>query len=133
MRAIVYARVSTDAQEREGTSLETQERECIEYAEAAGWAVTRIIRDVASGASLDRPGIEQVRRVLRDGACDILIAYAADRLSREQNHIGVLLDEAEHADVRIAFVTEDLGQTAIGQFILAARATVAEIEEGARA
>ena len=28
MRAIIYSRVSTDAQERDGTSLETQERAC---------------------------------------------------------------------------------------------------------
>ena len=128
MRAIIYLRVSTDAQERAGTSLDTQERESIECAEAAGWTVTRIIRDVASGASLDRPGIEQARRALRDGACDVLLAHAVDRLSRNQNHIGVLLDEAEEAGVRLDFVTEEFEQTLVGQFILAARAFVAATE-----
>ena len=127
MRAIIYLRVSTDMQER-GTSLETQERECIEHAEYAGWSVVRIIRDVASGASLDRPGIGEVRRALRDGACDVVLAHALDRLSRNQNHVGVLLDEAEQADVRLELVTEDFEQTAIGKFILAARAFVAEVE-----
>ena len=133
MRAIIYLRVSTDAQVREGTSLETQERECIDYAQAKGWTVTGIFRDVASGGSLERPGIEQVRHVPRDGACDVLIAYAVDRLAREANYIGVLLDEAEQADVRLEFVTQDFDQTATGQFILAARVLVAEIKEGARA
>ena len=133
MRAIVYARVSTDEQVREGISIETQELDCIDYAQAKGWTVTRVIRDVASGASLDRPGIEQARRAVRDGACEVLIAYAVDRLAREANYIGVLLDEAEQADVRLEFVPEDFDQTATGQFILAARVLVAEIEEGARA
>ena len=128
MRAIVYLRVSTGMQEREGTSLETQERECVEYAESAGWTVVRIIRDVASGASLDRPGIEEVRRTLCDGACDLLLAHAVDRLSRNQNHVGVLLDEAEDAGVRLDFVTEEFEQTLVGQFILAARAFVAATE-----
>ena len=128
MRAIIYLRVSTDAQEREGTSLDTQGRESIEYAEAAGWTVTRIIRDVASGASLDRPGLEQVRRAMRDGSCDVVLAHAVDRLSRNQNHIGVLLDEAEEAGVRLDFVTEEFEQTLVGQFILAARAFVAATE-----
>ena len=32
MRAIVYSRVSTDAQERDGTSLDTQERACLDFA-----------------------------------------------------------------------------------------------------
>ena len=128
MRAIIYLRVSTDMQEREGTSLETQARECVEYAESAGWTVVRIIRDVASGASLDRPGIEEVRRTLCDGACDVLLAHAVDRLSRNQNHVGVLLDEAEEAGVRLDFVTEEFEQTLVGQFILAARAFVAATE-----
>ena len=128
MRTLIYLRVSTDGPGREGTSLETQERESIEYAQAKGWTVTRIIRDVASGASLDRPGLEQARRALRDGACDVLLAHAVDRLSRNQNHIGVLLDEAEEAGVRLDFVTEEFEQTLVGQFILAARAFVAEVE-----
>ena len=128
MRAIVYLRVSTDMQEREGTSLDTQERECLEYAESVGWTVVRIIRDVASGASLDRPGIEEVRRALRDGSYDVLLAHAVDRLSRNQNHVGVLLDEAEEASVRLDFVTEEFEQTLVGQFILAARAFVAATE-----
>ena len=59
MRAIVYVRVSTESWEREDASLETQERESVEYAKAEGWAVVRTIRDVASGASRDRPGIEE--------------------------------------------------------------------------
>ena len=37
LRAIVYSRVSTDAQERDGTSLDTQERVSQEYVSAIGW------------------------------------------------------------------------------------------------
>lgn len=49
IRAVVYSRVSTDAQERNGTSLDTQERECLEHSESAGWQVIECIRDAASG------------------------------------------------------------------------------------
>ena len=128
MRTLIYLRVSTDGQERAGTSLDTQGRESIEYAQAKGETVTQVIRDVASGASLDRPGLEQVRRAMRDGSCDVVLAHAVDRLSRNQNHIGVLLDEAEEAGVRLDFVTEEFEQTLVGQFILAARAFVAATE-----
>src|SRR5688500_16756784 len=93
MRAIVYSRVSTDAQERDGTSLDTQERAGLELAHAAGWSVVECIRDTASGFTLDRPGIARVRRLLRQGAADVVVPYAVDRLSRNQNHIGVLFDE----------------------------------------
>ena len=53
LRTIIYSRVSTDAQERDRTSLDTQERASQEYVEANGWTLVGSIRDTASGASLD--------------------------------------------------------------------------------
>ena len=93
LRTIVYSRVSTDAQERDGTFLDTQERASQEYVEANGWTLVGSIRDTASGASLDRPGIERLRFLLRQGSVDMIVTYAVDRLSRNQKHIGVLFDE----------------------------------------
>ena len=104
MRIAIYVRVSTDAQERDGTSLDTQERACAEYAATAGWTVIATVRDSASGFSLERPGIERVRKALRAGECDVVLAYAVDRLSRHQNHIGVLFDEAEGWGAKFDFV-----------------------------
>lgn len=92
-RAVIYSRVSTDAQEREGTSLETQERACQALVNERGWAVVRCIRDAASGSSLERPGIEELRDLLRRGDVDVIVSYAVDRLSRNQNHIGILFDD----------------------------------------
>ena len=128
MRALIYCRVSTDAQERDGTSLDTQERAAVKVARESGYSVTEVVRDTASGFTLERPGIEHVRRRLRAGAVDVVLAYAVDRLSRNQNHIGVLFDEVEQAGARLEFVTEDFEDTAIGRFILAARAFTAEVE-----
>ena len=70
----------------------------------------------------------EVRRMMRDGECDVLLAFALDRVSRSQNHIGVLFDEAETNGVRLDFATEDFEDTAIGKFIVAARALIAEVE-----
>jgi site-specific DNA recombinase len=64
---MVYSRVSTDAQERDGTSLDTLERACVELALAAGWQVVESIRDTASGHTLERPGIERMRQLLFKG------------------------------------------------------------------
>ena len=105
LRAIVYSRVSTDAQERDGTSLVTQERASQEFVDADGWTLLESIRDTASGYSLDRPGIERVRQLLRQGAVDVVVAYAVDRLSRNQNHIGVLFDEVEQAGTLLRRLT----------------------------
>ena len=53
-RAIVYCRVSTDAQERGGTSLDTQERACVGQVHGYDWKLLECIRDTASSFSLDR-------------------------------------------------------------------------------
>ena len=128
MNAIVYSRVSTDAQERDGTSLDSQERACLELANDRGWRVVRCIRDAASGAALERDGLDELRAVLRRGEADVVVAYAVDRLSRSQNHIGILFDEFEREEASLEFVTERFEDTAVGRFILAARAFIAEVE-----
>ena len=128
VKALLYSRVSTDAQERDGTSLDTQQRACLEHAKVKGWRVVECIRDTASGSNLDRPGIIRLRQLLRQGDIDLVVAYAVDRLSRNQNHIGVLFDEVEQAGARLEFVTENFEDTAIGRFILAARAFIGEVE-----
>ena len=128
LKAIVYSRVSTDAQERDGTSLDTQERASHEYVESNGWILVESIRDTSSGSTLDRPGIERLRTLIRQGSVDVVVSYAVDRLSRSQNHIGVLFDEVEQAGAQLQFVTENFEDTAIGRFILAARAFIGEVE-----
>lgn len=128
VRCVIYSRVSTDAQERDGTSLDSQERAGIDLAVQRGWTVVRCIRDAASGFHLDRPGVDELRRMLQQGDVDVVIAYAVDRLSRNQNHIGVLFDDVEQVGARLEFVTERFEDTAVGRFILAARAFIAEVE-----
>jgi site-specific DNA recombinase len=98
-RCVIYCRVSTHAQERDGTSLETQQRACEEYAKSEGWFVTQRVKDAASGYSLERPGMDRVREIFRSGSADVVLSYAVDRLSRNQNHIGVLFDEAHGSGV----------------------------------
>lgn len=127
-RAIIYTRVSTDAQESAGSSLQTQERACFERAESEGWTVVDTLSDASSGYSLEREGFARVRNALRNRDVDVVIAYAVDRLSRNQNHVGVILDEVESAGARLEIVTERFEDTAIGRFILGARAFMAEVE-----
>ncbi len=127
-RAITYVRVSTDAQEREGSSLETQERACQAIANRQGWRIVGTIQDVASGYTLERPGLSRLRESLRRRQADVVSAYAVDRLSRKQTHVGVLLDEVEQAGAKLEFVTETFEDSAVGKFILSVRAFAAETE-----
>ena len=128
MRVIVYSRVSTDAQERDGTSLDTQERACLDFARQPGWRVVETIRDTASGYTLDRPGMKRIRRLIRDGAADVVLSYAVDRLARNQTKLAVLLDEAEEAGIILECVTEKVEDSPLGKLVMSLRAFAAEVE-----
>jgi site-specific DNA recombinase len=128
MRAIVYSRVSTDAHERDGTSLDTQELACLDFARQQGWRVVEAIRDTASGCTLDRPGMERIQRLIRDGGADVVLSYAVDRLARNQTKLAVLLDEAEEAGVMLECVTEKVEDSPLGKLVMSLCAFAAEVE-----
>ncbi len=127
-RCVIYSRVSTDAQEREGTSLSTQEASCFAYAQEHGWSVVAQLRDTATGSTLDRPGMERVRELTASGQVDIVLARAVDRLSRKQTHVAILVEEMEQQGVALDFVTEDFEDTAVGQLVRSVKAFAAEFE-----
>ena len=58
----------------------------------------------------------ELRQLLRQGLVDVVVCHAVDRLSRNQNHIGVLFDEVQQAGARLEFVTEKFEDTAVGRF-----------------
>ena len=129
--AAIYCRVSTPGQEEEGTSLETQEARCRAYAAEHGYTLSEdhVYRDVHSGAELyERPGWVRLWDAMRAKAVSVVIAFAIDRLSREQNHVGFIVTEADRHKVRLEFVTEVLDDTPIGKFIRSAQAFAAELE-----
>lgn len=127
-RVVVYSRVSTDAQERDGTSLDTQERACVEFARERGWSVVLCVRDSASGAILDREGLDEARRLARAGEADVVLAYAIDRLARDQVKLATLYDELNSVGVALETVTEPFDASPMGMFIMNARALVAAVE-----
>jgi len=131
LRAALYCRVSTTDQEREGTSLETQEAACRRYAEEHGYSVSEahVYRETFTGAEFhDRPRLSDVRAILRARDIDVVVAYAVDRLSRDQVHIWLLLDELDRAGARLEMVTEAFDDSPTGKFLLSARAFAAEVE-----
>ncbi len=121
-------RVSTDAQERDGTSLDTQERACLALAEKNGWTVEGTVRDSASGFSLERSGLTEVRALAAKAIVGVVLSYSLDRLSRKQTHVAILVEEMEERGVSLQFVTENFEDTATGQLLRSVKAFAAEFE-----
>ena len=58
---IIYCRVSSERQVKEGHGLDSQRQKCISYAAGKNYTVVKTIEDRAiSGDDLHRPGLEQV-------------------------------------------------------------------------
>jgi site-specific DNA recombinase len=128
MKAAIYTRVSTNLQEKDGTSLDSQEAACREYAEKEGHE-TKVFKEVGSGASIiDRRVLSDLRSECKRGAVSLVIVYAIDRLSRNLAHLSILLDEFERYGVAVHFVTEEFENTATGKFLMSARGFAAELE-----
>jgi site-specific DNA recombinase len=93
-RVILYARVSTDEQARSGYSLAQQMEALREYAAREGYEVVEQVMDRGqSGASLERPGMKQVRDLVAAGGVSIVLAQDRDRFAREPAYLYLLREE----------------------------------------
>ena len=127
--AFIYARVSTQAQEDEGTSLDTQIQAGIALAESLSLPVLKVYREVYSGTELyDRPRLSDMREEIRHGRCSHLIAYAIDRLSRNPIHLAIVVMDCDRAGVELHFVSEPIDNTPEGQLIQYVKGYAAQLE-----
>jgi DNA invertase Pin-like site-specific DNA recombinase len=72
-------------QAADGLSLEAQQAAIEQYCKMHGYHLTKIYRDVLSGAKAQRPGLKEALGSLERGA-DLLIVLKFDRLSRSIKH-----------------------------------------------
>ena len=107
MRAVIYARYSSDLQRSE--SIEDQIRICRERISREGWTYLHAYHDRAmSGASLLRPGYQKLIDDAQRGMFDVVVAEALDRLSRDQEHVAHLFKRLAFLGIQIATVSEGL-------------------------
>ena len=130
MRAAIYCRVSTEDQEREGTSLQSQLEECRNKAHELGYEVPEefIILETYSGLTLDRPKLPRLRQWVRDKEVDAVIGYTLDRLSRDPVHFIILQEELEKAGVELILVTETIDSSDLGRLITYIKGYAAKLE-----
>lgn len=83
MSAVLYLRVSTEEQAKEGVGLNAQLDTCTKHCERQGWAVAGVHRDEGVSGSkglAERPGLLQAISALSRG--DVLVVAKRDRLGR---------------------------------------------------
>jgi len=107
-KAAIYCRVSTDNQEREGTSLQTQMEVCFDFCQQKGYEASHCLSEAYSGLTLDRPKLNELRELIRNDQVEVVVIYCLDRLSRDPTHGVILTQEMEKHNVALEAVTEDI-------------------------
>lgn len=86
VEALIYTRVSSDEQEREGLSLPAQLAACRRYASDKGWAIGEEYQDVLTGKRDDRPHYQRllgdVRRLRAEGRAVVVVVAWLHRFGR---------------------------------------------------
>ena len=93
MRAVLYARVSTEEQGNKGYSLRQQLEVLREYCQQNEYEIVGEFEDRVSGAVLERPGLDTLRDLVAEGGVDIVLAQNRDRFTREPAYHYILRTE----------------------------------------
>ena len=117
MRVAIYCRVSTEDQEREGTSLQTQLEACLAYCHQKDYQIARRFCETYSGLTLERPKLNELRDLIRTNDIDAVVVYCLDRLSRDPTHGVILTQELEKHNVTLEAVIETVESTELGKLI----------------
>ena len=104
-KAIIYARVSSKEQDREGFSIPAQLKLLRKYAEEKGFTVTSEFVDVETAKQVGRPGFnEMILHLRRDRPCRTVLVEKTDRFYRNLKD-WVTVDDL---DLEIHFVKENV-------------------------
>ncbi|MCQ2581533.1 MAG: recombinase family protein [Alphaproteobacteria bacterium] len=85
MKCVIYCRVSTEKQIKNGSGIESQKIACIKHAAFYGYEVIHIYEDKAkSGKNTDRDALQQMLQFLKHSQEPVVVlVYDLSRLSRE--------------------------------------------------
>jgi len=130
MRAAIYARVSTERQERQQT-IDSQ------IDALRSWAATNshelaqehIYADEGyTGSRLDRPGLDGLRDAALRGDFDVVAVLSPDRLARKYAYQVLLLEELRKAGCEVVFLHRAITDDPQDQLLLQIQGAVAEYE-----
>jgi site-specific DNA recombinase len=130
MRAAIYARVSTERQERQQT-IDSQLSALRDWVGARGHVLTdiHVFRDEGfSGSRLDRPALDALRDAIRDAVGDLVVVFSPDRLARKYAYQVLLLEEFRRAGCEVVFLHHPISDNPNDQLLLQIQGAIAEYE-----
>ena len=105
MKAIIYARVSTEMQE-EGRSLEFQIRKCEDFCKYNNYTVKEVIQEVESGGNDNREGFLKLQKEIKKKSFDVLVVYESSRISRITLTMLNFVLELQKSDIKFISISQ---------------------------
>jgi len=130
VRVAVYARVSTQEQAVEGTSLEHQSEQLEKYCESQSWEIFQTYVDPGyTGKDDNRPGPRHMLSDAKSGIFDKVVVYKLDRLARKLRLLLELEEIFKNYDVALHSIKETIDtSTPIGRTVFQTLGLVGEWE-----
>jgi len=128
--AAAYARVSTERHEQQESipsQLDALQRAAIERGYDLP-AEFLFIDDGYSGTRLDRPALDRLRDRVSEGAIEVVLITAPDRLARHYAYQVVVLEEFKRAGCEVLFLNHTFGQSPEEHMLLQIQGVFAEYE-----
>ncbi|TSC59956.1 MAG: Resolvase domain [Candidatus Peregrinibacteria bacterium Greene0416_62] len=131
-RAVIYCRVSSERQVKEGHGLDAQESRGKAYAEQHGYEVVKVFREEGiSGGLLDRPAMQEMLLFLEQQPLDLETIVIIDDLKRwardVQGHF-MLKTAIYSRNARLESPTHRFDDSPEGKFVETVLAGAAELE-----
>lgn len=93
VRYCLYARKSSEAEERQALSIDSQVNEMLDLAQREGLTIADMYRESHSAKDCgQRPVFNQLLADIREGKFDGILAWHPDRLSRNAGDLGAIVD-----------------------------------------
>lgn len=129
-RVAGYVRLSRATDE--STSPQRQRDAIAAECARRGWELVAVLDDVDVSATkrrLARPGLDEARRLAREGRVDAVMVWRLDRLARSVSDLSALAEEWDAAGVAIVSATEPFdATTSAGKMLLQLLGVFAEFE-----
>ena len=134
--AIIYTRVSSKEQVDEGHSLESQKRQCFDFAKKNNLSVLKHFEERGESAkTTDRPILKEMIQFIASHAGEInaLLLYKVDRLSRDTGDYIALKRLFEKAGIAIMSISENFDDTPLGRVMETVASSFAQYDNEIRA
>lgn len=130
MKIAIYARVSSEKQEKEET-INSQLEALRGHAKNKGYQVVGEYLDNGySGELLDRPDLDKLRDDAKKSLFEAILVHSPDRLSRKYIYLGLLQEELKKRNVSIIFLNRpDSKDTPEENLLSGVQGLIAEFEK----